>query len=262
MKRTITIIITLIVILLLAGCGSKEKYEPFPLLSKETVSPEREADLQAALNGFYIPPTEEPVEIFIPMEEPDYMPDFDEDSFFAEVDSISDVDSISEFEADENPFPEEPVPTDTPVPPTPTPMPTATPLPTATKPYDPNIMMYGTQNGLTTYTLQEGDDLICLGRRFDISVSQLMAQNNLSDPNEVGIGDTIYLPRNPNSWSMIDGYGRRMQVYHPATYSTQDGDTLFSIACIFGDVLPEDIAVQNQLVLGEPLPSGLAIVIP
>jgi len=70
MKRTFTIIITLMVILLLAGCGSKEKYEPFPLLSKETVSPEREADLQAAMNGFYIPPTDEPVEVFIPTEEP------------------------------------------------------------------------------------------------------------------------------------------------------------------------------------------------
>ena len=35
-----------------------------------------------------------------------------------------------------------------------------------------------------------------------------------------------------------------------------------SIACKYGDVLPEDIAVKNTLVLGEPLNAGMKIIIP
>ena len=135
-------------------------------------------------------------------------------------------------------------------------------MPTATKPYDPNVMMYGTSNGLTTYTMQQGDFLICLGRRFNVSLNQLMAQNGISTPDELGVGDTVLLPRNPSPWSLMDGYGNQRLIMHPTTYITQEGDTLFSIACSYGDVLPEDIAVQNRLVLGEPLPVGLNILIP
>lgn len=248
MKRYYPLIILLLAALLLCGCGAKEKYEPFTELSKQTVSPAREAEIQAALNGTYPTATSVPT-IAPPTEVPIAAPAFDENSFFAEVDSGSGI------VTDEVPFEPEPTATSTP-------LPTPTPEPTATKPYDPNIMMYNTTNGFTTYTLQEGDSLVCLGRRFDVSVSHLLAQNGLTDPNEVGVGDIVVLPRNPNAWSLIDGYGRRMLVMHPTTYTTRAGDTLFSIACAFGDVRPEDIAIQNQLVLGEPLQSGLVIVIP
>lgn len=248
MRRFLSVMITFLAVLLLSGCGGKEKYEPFTELSKQTVSPEREAALQAALNGDLPEPTEVPVFVY-PTEVPMVVPTFDESSFFAEVDSGTDI------ETEEVPFEPEPTATFTP-------LPTATPLPTPTKPYDPNITMYGSRNGLTTYTLQEGDSLVCLGRRFNVSISQLLAQNGLSSPEEVSVGDTVILPRSPSGWSLVDGYGRRMLVIHPATYTIQSGDTLFSIACAFGDVRPEDIALQNQLVLGEPLTAGLTIVIP
>ena len=248
MTRKQFIIITLLLLLILSACGKKEKYEPFTELSKQTVSPARESEIQAALNGSYPTATSVPV-IVPPTEIPIAPPAFDENSFFAEVDTGSRI------EPDIIPFEPEPTATSTP-------LPTPTPEPTATKPYDPNIMMYSNRNGYTTYTLQEGDSLVCLARRFDVSVAHLLAQNGLTDPNEVKTGDTVILPRNPNAWSMIDGYGRRMLVMHPATYTTKDGDTLFSIACAYGDVRPEDIAIQNQLVLGEPLLAGLVIVIP
>lgn len=241
-------IICIILLLLLCGCSGKDKYEPFTPLSKQTVSPERESQIQAALNGNVVPePTAEM--IVLQPEVPVQVPSFDEDSFFAEVDPAGPVPT------DVMPFEPEP-PTATPVPPT------ETPLPTPTKPYDPNVTMYGTTNGQTTYTLQEGDDMVCLGRRFNISVAQLLSQNGIETPEEMGVGDTVLLPRSPNPWSMLDGYGRRILVLHPASYTTQSGDTLFSIACSYGDVRPEDIAVKNQLVLGEPLPVGLTIAIP
>ncbi|MBQ6503839.1 MAG: LysM peptidoglycan-binding domain-containing protein [Flexilinea sp.] len=240
--------ISIILLLALCACSGKDKYEPFTPLSKQTVSPERESQIQAALNGNIVPePTAEM--LVLQPEAPVQVPSFDEDSFFAEVEPVSSVPTEA------IPFEPEP-PTATPVPPT------ETPLPTATKPYDPNITMYGTTNGQTTYTLQQGDDLVCLGRRFNISVPQLLSQNGIETPEEMGVGDTVLLPRSPEPWSMIDGYGRRILVLHPASYTIQSGDTLFSIACSYGDVRPEDIAVKNQLVLGESLPVGLTISIP
>ena len=248
-RRHIGILI-LLVILLLSACSGKDKYEPFTELSKKTVSPERDASIQAALHGQV--PTPTPALIFYPTEEPITAPSFDEDSFFSEIPG-------------ENAEPTEaPVlksyPTDTPVPAEPT----ATPMPTATKPYDPdaNMFMYGTTNGQTTYTMQDGDYLICLARRFNVSLGQLMSQNGIDNPDALGVGDIVVLPRNPSPWSLIDGYGRRTLIIHPANYVTQTGDTLFSIACSYGDVLPEEIAKVNKLYIGDPLPAGKTITIP
>ncbi|MBQ4512318.1 MAG: LysM peptidoglycan-binding domain-containing protein [Anaerolineaceae bacterium] len=244
-KKHIRIIPFLALLLCLCACGGRDKYEPFTPLSKETISPEREAALQAALNGAMPTATTAPISFYSQPEA--VAPTFDEIGFFAEIEPTA---------TEEIPFVIEDTVTPTPF------IPTDTPMPTATKPYDPNIMMYGTSNGLTTYTMQRGDFLICLGRRFNVSLNQLMAQNGISTPDELGVGDTVLLPRNPSPWSLMDGYGNQRLIMHPTTYITQEGDTLFSIACSYGDVLPEDIAVQNRLVLGEPLPAGLNILIP
>ena len=241
-----TIGIGIIILLLLLSACSKDKYEPFTPLSKVTVSPEREAAVQAALNGETVPQPQPTAAA--PAGDTENLPSFDEDSFFAEVDAAG-----KQIPTEAAPF--EPEPTEVP--------PTPIPEPTATKPYDPNIMMYGSnESGQTTYTLQEGEDLVCLGRRVNISVSTLLAQNGLASPTDAIAGDAIVLPAAPDGWKMVDGYGRRILVRHPAIYTTEAGDNLFSIACKFGDVRPEDIAVQNTLVLGEPLDAGMQITIP
>ena len=54
----------------------------------------------------------------------------------------------------------------------------------------------------------------------------------------------------------------KLDISRTAVGMIKNGDTLFSIACSYGDVRPEDIAVKNQLVLGDPLPVGLTIAIP
>lgn len=237
----------LILLLALSACSGKNKYEPFTPLSDAAVSPERAAAVQSALNGNVPVPTAVPEIRLENNTEP--LPTFDENSFFAEVGTSG----TGQVSADADPFAADP--TQAP--------PTAIPEPTATKPYDPNIMMYGTAaGGIQTYTLQEGDDLVCLGRRFNVAVSDLVAQNNLESAESAAAGDVILLPADPNPWKMTDGYGRRMLITHPAVYTTKSGDTLFSIACAYGDVRPEDLAVQNHLVLGEPLSAGIQINIP
>lgn len=237
----------LLALLLLTACGAKDEYKPFEPLSKVTVSPEREAELQAAASGNFQP---EPTQVMvIPTEEPMIVPTFDEDSFFAEVETEPKAVVIP---TEEEPF--EPDPTATPVPTN-----TPTPVPTEPEPVNP----YGTTSkGLTTYTLQAGDDLVCLARRFNLSVSYLMSYNRLESPDAVGAGDTIGLPRSGSAWTPMDGYGGRIVHRHPAVYTVQSGDTMFSIACFYGDVLPEDIARVNGLILGEPLTAGTELRIP
>lgn len=247
MRRTVYIGLFLL-LLLLSACSGRNQYEPFTPLSRVTVSPEREAAVQAALNGdLSLPEAAAPTEV--PADDPFEVPSFDEDMFFAEVAQSTEPVVIPTEAA---PFEE--VPTATPMPPTATPIP---PKPTAVNPYGTG------ENGLTTYTLQAGEDLVCLARRFNISLSQLVSQNNLSSANDAGPGDVITFPRNPSPWSTLDGYGNRMANRHPVReYTVQSGESLFSIACYFGDIRPEDIASRNGLTYGEPLTPGITIYIP
>ena len=276
------ILILILMVLLLCACGSKEKYEPFTPLSKATISPERDAAVQSAANSGGNAPAKQPVPEAEPTEEPEVLPTFDENSFFSEIGTDSNT-------ADENPFSVEPTaaakpkkakataepapaePTAEPVSAEPTAepkkaKPTATPVPaepTAVKSYDPNIMMYGRDSeGRTTYTLQDGEDLICIGRRFDVKLTQLLELNGLSAPEDAKTGSVITLPNDPESWSQKDGYGKRRLNPHPALVNPRESDNLFSLACAFGDVLPEDIATANKLVLGESIPTGMQVSIP
>ncbi len=250
MSRKLIGILILFAALLLTACGNKDKYVPFTPLSKATVSPEREAALQAALNtGEKVIPTDPAPFVPEPTDEPAIVPTFDESSFFSEVDPEPTPTAKPKQEATKKP--------------TAVPDPTKAPKPTAVKAFDPNIMMYGMDgNGLTTYTLQEGEDLICIARRFDVSLSQLVSMNGLSKPEDAGTGTVISLPDDPEPWTQMDGYGKRRLNPHPAVIVSKSGDNLFSIACTFGDVLPEDIANANKLVLGESIPAGTQISVP
>ena len=249
---------SLLLLLLLCACSGKDKYEPFTPLSKATISPEREANLQTVLNGGTIQPTKAPAPAVMPTDELFDMPGFDEDSFFAE--SFQEPARSGAVATEAVPFDEDPFPAQQ------LPEPTATPVPTV-RVYsaEANQYMYGTTNdGQRTYTLQEGEDLICIARRFDVSIALILSQNQLNTPNEAKTGDVILLPRNPSPWALTDGYGRRIVIPHPnpLIYTTKAGENLFSIACSYGDVRPEDIAARNQLLLSDPLPAGTEIVIP
>ena len=122
--------------------------------------------------------------------------------------------------------------------------------------------LYETRDGFIIYTLHNGEDLVCLGRRFDISVPDLLLQNNVSSIDDFKAGDKVILPNNSNHWNITDGYGGRTLKEHPHKYITKQGDTLFSIACAYGDVKPEDIAIMNNLSLGGKLLLGKEISIP
>lgn len=135
-------------------------------------------------------------------------------------------------------------------PPTPAPVPNAS-LPVASGP--PSTL----PDGSIVYTIQPGDTLYAIWRRFGVSVKDLMALNHLSEDSILYPGQQIVISLGqagaaPESLSApLD-----RPITQPAdlnnlppgavVYTVQPGDTLLAIALRYG-VNPDDIAALNAL---------------
>jgi LysM repeat protein len=108
----------------------------------------------------------------------------------------------------------------------------------------------------TTYTLQQGEYPFCIARRFDVNQAELLELNALAMDTLVGPGTELKIPQTGNPFD-----GTRALQEHPSTYTVEEGDTLGSIACYYGDVSPELISLQNNLSSDEVDP-GTELVIP
>ena len=97
--------------------------------------------------------------------------------------------------------------------------------------------------GGETYTVQSGDTLWELARRFAVSVADLQAWNGL---------ETARIKP-----------GQQLTVTNEQTqmYTVVSGDTLHSIARKFG-LAPSAIALQNNIDLSETLLAGTTLQIP
>lgn len=128
-----------------------------------------------------------------------------------------------------------------------------TPVPTAK-----SVVIVSTPTpGLpSTYTLHEGEFPFCIARRFNINAGDLMALNNVSG--EVSPGTTLTIPTNSVWPSEFD---RALRV-HPTTYVVSSGDTIYKVACLFGDVDPNAIIEANGLKDPYTLTAGTTIEIP
>lgn len=107
-----------------------------------------------------------------------------------------------------------------------------------------------------SYTLQAGEFPFCIARRFDVNPYDLLALNGLGTTSVVQAGTTLRIPQT-GSWP-----GDRSLLDHPTNYTVRAGDTIFSIACDFGDVSPDMIILQNALTSPYTLSSGQVLVIP
>jgi LysM repeat protein len=127
---------------------------------------------------------------------------------------------------------------------TPTPEPTVNVvIPTVTRP--------------ATYTLQEGEFPYCIARRFNLDPADLIAINALTSDELVSPGTTLQIPQT-GTWT---GEGR-IRNAHPDTYTVSSGETIYSIACYYGDVSPEAIIAANQLEEPYTLSAGQVLDIP
>jgi len=126
-----------------------------------------------------------------------------------------------------------------------TPLPAITTIPaTAVKP--------------ATYALQKGEFPFCIARRFNLDPDELLALNGLS------ISQIYYSPgtvlRIPQTGKPFPG--ERALLKHPTSYTVLSEDTVYGIACKFGDVDPIAIATLNNLAAPYTLTIGMQINIP
>lgn len=127
------------------------------------------------------------------------------------------------------------------------------PSPTSAKP----VYVKATPGIPSQYVLKAGEFPFCIARRFDVNQYELLAINGLSLKSYTYVGMTLKIPQTGNHFD-----GDPSLKGHPAEYTVKAGDTLEVIACKFGDVSPEMIALQNDLKSPYKLTAGQVLIIP
>ncbi|MDX9866217.1 MAG: LysM peptidoglycan-binding domain-containing protein [Anaerolineaceae bacterium] len=130
-------------------------------------------------------------------------------------------------------------------------IPTTTPLPT------PVPVIIDTPVVPVSYVLQQGEFPYCLARRFNVDPNTLLSTNGLGQNSWVSPGTILSIPTG-STWSGAP----RERMPHPTTYTVKSGDTIYSIACAFGDVFPESIAQANAMQAPYALTVGQTLQIP
>jgi LysM repeat protein len=109
----------------------------------------------------------------------------------------------------------------------------------------------------SSYTLRAGEFPYCIARRFNVDPGELLRQNGLGANTATSAGLTLQIPQSGNPFP-----GERSLKAHPTTYTVRAGDTVNSIACQFGDVDPDSIAIANSLGDNRRVEAGQTLQIP
>lgn len=109
-----------------------------------------------------------------------------------------------------------------------------------------------------TYTLQAGEFPYCIARRFNVNPDELLSINGISDGGLYMPGLVLKIPQTGNLFPA----GRALQA-HPTTYTVGSSEeTLYSVACKYGDVDPSAIAAANGIAVSAKLTAGQKLNIP
>jgi LysM repeat protein len=109
----------------------------------------------------------------------------------------------------------------------------------------------------TDYSLQKGEFPYCIARRFNVNPSELLSINGLGPNTLLSAGMILRIPQSGNPFP-----GNRMLRPHPSTHIVAYGDSIYSIACLFGDVDPMAIAAVNNIAAPYTLTPGQTLQIP
>ncbi len=121
--------------------------------------------------------------------------------------------------------------------------PTTTPVPAGVRP--------------ASYTLQNGEFPYCIARRFNVDPDALLRASGLTSPDVYYAGLTLTIPQSGAF------PGARMLATHPTTYTVASSDeTIYSLACKFGDIDPASIASVNNIAASAKLTLGQQLQIP
>ncbi|NTU54773.1 MAG: LysM peptidoglycan-binding domain-containing protein [Anaerolineales bacterium] len=113
----------------------------------------------------------------------------------------------------------------------------------------------------STYTLKNGEFPYCIARRFNVDPDQLLSLSGLTSAqaDSLSAGTVLTIPQSgsfPGDRSWHD---------HPATFTvgvTYDTNTVYGVACYYGDVEPSVIAQNNGISVDATLTAGQTLNIP
>lgn len=146
---------------------------------------------------------------------------------------------------------------------TPTPLvglpnnPTATPTATLAV-SGPTATLIPSGSRPTTYTLQTGEYPYCIARRFNVDPGELLSLNGLVDSPTLYAGLVLTIPQTGNPFP-----DKRMWHNHPDTYTVDSAsETVYGVACYYGDIDPALIAQTNGISVNASLTVGQQLRIP
>jgi LysM repeat protein len=109
-----------------------------------------------------------------------------------------------------------------------------------------------------SYTLQKGEWPYCIARRYNLNPEELLALNGLQSGEVLLPGLNLQIPQTGNPFP-----GERAWHSHPDTYTVDDSsETIYGVACYYGDVDPAAISQANNLPLSATLTVGQQLTIP
>jgi len=124
------------------------------------------------------------------------------------------------------------------------------------------------QQSATAYTIQRGDTLTSVAQKFGVSVRQLQELNNISDPNDIRLGQQIRIPTTtsaPDEATSDEGAPDEGASGEDAeggeTYVVQQGDTLNSIATRYG-ITTAELQRANDISDPDLIYPGQVLIIP
>ena len=118
----------------------------------------------------------------------------------------------------------------------------------------------GTIERPQTYTLKAGEWPICIARRYDLDLTSFFKLNGLTMDSKPAAGVTLKIPAT-GTWNNAS-YGNRTYKPHPVKHTVVAGQTIYSIACQYGDVAPEQILSSNGLQNAGDVKAGMTLNIP
>jgi LysM repeat protein len=145
--------------------------------------------------------------------------------------------------------------------PTPAPTQPVTAVPDQSKPTaKPQVVVPTVTPGRpASYIIQQGDHYVCIARRFNLNLDEFLALNGLTMNSQAMPGVKVNIPAG-GSWTTVNG--PRTLKAHPATYVVVADDTVNKIACLFGDVDPNQVILANNLKAPYTLTPGQTITLP
>lgn len=110
-----------------------------------------------------------------------------------------------------------------------------------------------------TYSLQQGEWPLCIARRYGLDIDTFFQLNGFNMNSKPSAGTSVKLPAS-GGWN--NSFGSPSLQKHPVNYTVVAGDTLYKIACRYGDVTPEAILAVNSLTSASAIKAGMTLQIP